>query len=128
MKDFYSKTKIANDSWYFNNSHLSKSDFSLATKGLLSSLKKQKNNYSSKSDLWKYTKSHLKKSAGEFFRNSTTKENIRNSRLKKRLRNLYKKKISRQKFNRWLKIFQMNYINLHAKIILELECKKLSKT
>ena len=78
------------DSWYFINSLLCKSDFLSATKELLSSLKKQKNNYSATSDRWEYTKSHLKKNVTRFSKNFTTQENIRISILEERLRNLYK--------------------------------------
>ena len=58
---FPSKTKIRKDSWYFKNSLLCKSEFSLTTKSFIIILKNAKYNYSSVSDWWKNTKSSFKK-------------------------------------------------------------------
>ena len=68
---------------------------SSASKDLISSLKSQKNKYSSASDWWKCTKSHLKKNARTFPKNPTVQQNIRISRLKEWLKNLYKKEKQR---------------------------------
>ena len=49
---------------------------------LLSLLKAQKNNHSSASDRWEYTKSRFKENARTFSKSSTTQGNIRISKLK----------------------------------------------
>ena len=61
-----SKTKIRKDSWSFDNSLWRKSDFSSTGKNWLFLLKKNKNNHSSASDWWEYTKSSLKVNARVF--------------------------------------------------------------
>ena len=47
---FSSKIKIGKDSWYFNNSHLSKTEFSLTTKTFLFFIKNTKHNHFSASN------------------------------------------------------------------------------
>ena len=73
-----SKKKIGEYSWFFSKSLLYKLDFSSAAKTFLFLLKTQKNNHSSGSDWWKYTKSWLKKNAKIFSVKSTTQGNINN--------------------------------------------------
>ena len=75
------KTKIGNDLWYCNYSLLCKPEFFSASENFLFLLKTHtKNNYSSASDCWKYTKSFFKENAIIFSKNSTTQENITISR------------------------------------------------
>ena len=83
--------KIGKGLWHFNSSLLKKKDFCSTTRNMLSILGTKKDNYSSISDWWEYTKDQIKDNARLFAKNSTKQENIRISRLKKRLRNLYKK-------------------------------------
>ena len=75
-----SKIKIGKDSWYFNNSLLCKPEFSPATKTSFF-IKNTKNNYSSASDCWEYTKYRFKENAKTLPKNSTTQQNITISRL-----------------------------------------------
>ena len=82
---FSSKTKIGKDLWHFNNSLLGKNDFCSTTKNLLAMLKTKRDNYSTTSDWWEYTKCKIKDNAKTFSKNSTKQENIRISRLKKRV-------------------------------------------
>ena len=65
-----SKIKIGKDSWYFNNSLLCKPEFSPATKTSFF-IKNTKNNYSSASDCWEYTKYRFKENAKTLPKNST---------------------------------------------------------
>ena len=74
-----SKTRIGKDSWYFNNSLLCKPKFSSATKSSFL-IKNSKNNQSSASDWWEYTKSCFKENAKIISKKSTTQENITISR------------------------------------------------
>ena len=55
-------------------------------------LKTQKNNHSSASDWWEYTKSCFKENANTFSKNFTTQENITISRLKEDYKTYTKKK------------------------------------
>ena len=77
-----SKTKIGKDSRHIKNSHLCEPEFSSATKTFLFFIKNAKNNHSSASDWWKYTKCCFKDNAKIFSKNSTTQENITILRLK----------------------------------------------
>ena len=88
---FSSKTKIGKNSWYFSNSFLCKSDLSSPTKGLFSSLKSQKNNSSSTSDWWEYTKSLLKKFLEIFLTFHNTREH-QNLQTKKEVKNPLRKR------------------------------------
>ena len=104
---------------------------------MLSSLKCQKNNYSSTDDWWEYTKSHLKKSARILSKNST-KENYENFQTKQEV----KKPLQKRKFKSESKpmienlpdeLYQMESeyekdAEHHANIILKLEGEKCSKT
>ena len=69
-----SKTKIGKDSQYVKISHLCEPEFSSATKTFLFFIKNAKNNHSSASNWWKYTKSCFKDNAKIFSKNSTIRE------------------------------------------------------
>ena len=68
-----SKTKIGKSLWYFNNSLLWKPEFFSTTKNYFFI----KNNHSSVSDWWEYTKCCFEENARNFSKNSTSQENIR---------------------------------------------------
>ena len=70
-------TKIGKDLWHFNSSLLKKKDFCSTTRNMLSILGTKKDNYSSISDWWEYTKDQIKDNAQLFAKNSTKQENIR---------------------------------------------------
>ena len=72
-----SKTKIGKASWYFNSSPQLQRLFFL--------IKKTKNNHSSASDWWEYTKSKA------FSKNSTTQGNVKILRLKEDCKTYTKK-------------------------------------
>ena len=88
---FSSKTKIGKNSWCFNNSLLSKPDFSSATKRLLSSLKTKTAITPQQVIGGNILNLTWNKVAITFSKNANTEENIRISRLQKRLRNFYRK-------------------------------------
>ena len=74
-----------------------------------------KNNHSSTSDRWEYSKSCFKENARTFSKNSTIQENIRISRLKKRLRNLNKKENFKPKIKPMIENFQDELYRLESK-------------
>ena len=91
VERFSSKTKIGKNSWCFNNSLLSKPDFSSATKRLLSSLKTKTAITPQQVIGGNILNLTWNKVAITFSKNANTEENIRISRLQKRLRNFYRK-------------------------------------
>ena len=132
-----SKTKIGKDLWHFNSSILKNKDFCSTTKNLLSFLKTKRNNYSSISDWWKYTKCQIKENTRLFSKNSTKQEKVRISRLKKRLRNLYKKENFKPEIKPLINNLQDELYSLESKqargskicanITYDLEGEKCSK-
>ena len=66
---FPSETKIGKDSWYFNNSSLCKSEFSLTT-DFPFGIKNTKHNHSSASEWWENSKSSFKEDVRTFSENS----------------------------------------------------------
>ena len=90
------------NSWGFNDSHLWKPEFFSTKRNLIFFIKNPRNNHSSASGWWEYTKSCFKGNARAFPKNATNQENIRVLRLKKRTTKLIQKRNFRQEIIRMI--------------------------
>ena len=90
------------NSWGFNDSHLWKPEFFSTKRNLIFFIKNPRNNHSSASGWWEYTKSCFKGNARAFPKNATNQENSRVLRLKKRTTKLIQKRNFRQEIKRMI--------------------------